>query len=222
MSAVALATLDRWVDGRHDIELRDIAHAMNARMGSRGWVWASSRLLCRTLLGRGATRAAERVQELVDNGEFYRVSARGRGQGRGRTLYFKGWANRLAVLRQLEEQRMPLDAIHAAERAFEDYRRRLSFYAKRTDTLGEQHSPLQEGGTTKKDGRTTPDRPLRASHGPPPEIPVAPASLQTPPSAGRLVKQGFERPWNPLNHHGQRLRELRESSAKTPESRPDP
>jgi hypothetical protein len=197
--ALSLAALDHRVDSRQDVELRDIAHALNARMGARGWVWLSSRTLTRVVLRRGATRVPERIQELIDSGEFYRVTARGRGHGKGRTLYFKGWANRLAVLSQLQEQWMPLDAIHAAERAFADHRRRISFFSRTNVTPGWRHSLLHGGGPSEKDGRKTPDRPIRASHGPPRQPPTANPKAST------------SQPYRLLAKHGLDLRRLRDA-----------
>jgi hypothetical protein len=178
--ASALSDLDRWVDGRHDVELRDIGHAMNILIGPRGYRWMSHRLLTR-----------------IDMGELCRVTARGRGAGKGRTLYFKPWASRYAVLRELDENKMPLAAVHAAERFLEAFAQRVLFRRKNV-THGERHSLPQGEALTRKDGPTGPRQFFLAPRGSPTPSQPSPALRLTP------------RRDTALSRHGERLRRLRD------------
>src|ERR1700682_258332 len=80
---------DTYIDTRQDAELRDVYNALKGEIQARGGVaWLSTRTLCGKKLYRGHSRVQELVAELVRRGQVRRVSAPGRGRGRGRTLYW--------------------------------------------------------------------------------------------------------------------------------------
>ena len=227
--ALALADLDRHIDSLREARAWAIGHAINGRMGRRGYAWLSVRLLLRDICHCSWPEGQAIIRELLAAGEFYQVTAPGRGPDGAvaHTLYFKGWAHRDVLERELRTHNMPLEAFLHVERCFKDFRARVSFFAHRSVAGEQQHSPPQEGGTTKKDGRSAPDRPLRASHDPPPQLQIAAEQRPNTPSLGRLSKPGLPAPpepprplWNPLNHHGQRLRELREKAHSTADNSP--
>lgn len=188
-----LSALDGRVEGRHDIELRDIRHALNARLGyCGGYAWLSQRTLTKVVLGRCTGRALERVQELVDMGEFCRVTARGRGQGKGRTLYFKPWPSlRHAVLRELANQKMPLAATHAAERCFDRHLERV-FFRQKNGAPRHQQGVSKRDSQTEKDERTALDRPISDPNGPPGSHPTPSPRASAPQPIRLLSKHGRE------------------------------
>jgi hypothetical protein len=165
-------------------------------MGRRGWAWLSARLLLRDICHCSWPEGQAIIRELVASGEFYQVTASGRGPDGAvaKTLYFAGWAHRDVIEGELRKHHMSLEAFLHVERCFRAFRDRVSFFARRNVAREQRQGLSQERGTTKKDARTARDVPLRASHGPPRQTPIQPDRRPTPPSDGRLAKHGLEQP----------------------------
>src|SRR5579859_4519831 len=138
-------------------------------MSAKGFVWLAERLLFREICHCGWTEGIGLVMELVASGEFFRITARGRGPDGAvaHTLYFKGWVPQPVLEAQLREHHMPLEAFLQLERCLREYRRRVSFFAQRSGAAQHQHRDPQGDLTTRKDARPTRGRPSRASHSPP-------------------------------------------------------
>jgi hypothetical protein len=199
---------DYWVENLHDVQLRNIRHAIKARMRRRGYAWLSERLLLRSICRCGWSEGLGLIGELVQVGEFYRVTARGRGQGKGRTLYFNGWVSANVIREQLELHKMPLAAYHAAERCFAHFRARVSFFRHINDAGEHRQDSVKTESQRERTGATAPDQSFRAPRGSPPTSQTPPPSLMTP------------RRWTALARHEQRMRQLqaqREANIRGPD-----
>jgi len=178
-----------WVDGQEDVEDRDVLNALRPILQAHGGMaWLSRRTFSRKVLRRGDSRSLDIAARLVRRGELCRVSAPGRGRGRGRTLYWLPATPRLRVLRELEAEGMPLSAIHAAERFF-----------LRPKNGAQEHRQQSPRGTeqTKKDARLP-----RAVLTPFPTGPPGPQPMpaKTP---------GTPRIYGPLTKHAEAMRRFR-------------
>lgn len=177
----------RWVDSDRDIELRDVSNALRGRLQrTRGIAWLSHRTLCHQLLRRGHSRTPDLIRELVQMGEVCRVSARGRGYGKGRTLYWLPGAHKSVVLAELEREKMPAAAIAEA----------LSFFPSSKAPRGERTQSLRSStfGTDKNKVSLAPlGEHSRAPSGPLSPRPAPHVRPSTPPPLGRLARHGLER-----------------------------
>lgn len=195
--ATSLAEVRRFTRDRRDAQIRNIGHAITSRMHPRqGYAWLSERLLFRDICHCSWGEGIELVQELIAAGEFYRVTARGPGRGRGRTLYFRGWANANVIRHELEENAMPLAAFHHVERCLAEYKARvtarISFFDRLNDAAEHRHRLPQRGVTKEKDGRKAPDHPSRAAPGSPRAGQIRPSGLETPRRVTALSRHGAE------------------------------
>jgi hypothetical protein len=181
-----------WVASKKETRLRVVESAIRQRCQDCGGVaMISRRTLTATVLFRSSTETMGYVDELVRRGSIRRVSAPGRGRGRGRTVYFLPNASKKRVLRVIRMEGLPHRALVAA----------LSFFSRpKNGTDGDRQQPLskeRERLIKKKDARATragPSPPLSGPQRPPPTLAQEPS---TSPSLGRLVKHGY-RPLTPL------------------------
>ncbi len=183
-----------YVHNRHDAELRDVSYAMRALLQQHGGIaWFSRRRLSHRLLYRGSSRTLDVIRELVEMGELCRVSAPGRGQGRGRTLYWLPRVTKTRVLRELKREAMPYRAIVDALRFF--IRPENGTEGHRQQSLRSSTSGTELRKRTARDARSTPQ-----SHDPP-KLAVLPpsAGLPLPPPRRGLAKHGVRlvRPADP-------------------------
>lgn len=183
-----------FVNNRYEAERRDVLLAVRFLLQRRGGIgWFSRRYLANKALHRGSSRSFEHVQSLIAMGELCRVSARGRGHGKGRTLYWLPGVPRAKVMHELEEEGMPLAAVRAAERFFLTPKKEPSW--DRTQSL----RGLHPSGPEKKDARAVKLNGPRPRDHPPP-LPSGPRRPQpkpnqvsgAPPSLRRLARPGLE------------------------------
>lgn len=174
-----------YVNSQRDVELRDVSNALrHVCQRNGGYAWLSRRTLCHRFLYRGATRTLELVEQLVELGEIRRVSAPGRGHGRGRTLYWLPATRKRVVLRELKREGMPVQAFWDA----------LRFFAlPENGTQGYRSQSLRFTQGLITDEKGSPAAPAKRSR-----APSAPKRLVTdhnakpsaPPSTRRLSKHG--------------------------------
>src|SRR5258708_576902 len=154
-------------------------------------VWLSSRTLTRDRLYRGTTETLRLARQLAAAGHVGRVTARGRGRGKGRTLYFLPSAKKWQVLLELRRGDMPHAAIVQAL-GFFLRRERIASGENVTDQA--QQRSLRSSTFETETGKGAPAEPAQRSRAP--SVPsrqasrgVSPAG-NTPPSDRRLAKHG--------------------------------
>ena len=198
--ALALAALDHHIESRREARAWSLAHAIKNRMGRKGWHWLSERLLFRDICHTSWTEGQELVAELVQAGEFYRITARGRGPDGAvsRTLFFYGWVDRRLLEGQLQKHNMPLEAFLQLERCLKHHLARVSFFRHRSDAAEHQQGDPHGDLKTRKDARYSRGRPARASHSPPRAVTNPPAWRPATPSDGRLSEHASGSPPEPL------------------------
>jgi hypothetical protein len=156
-----------------------------------GMVWLSSRTLTRDRLYRGTTETLRLARELAADGHIGRVTARGRGRGKGRTLYFLPSAKKWQVLLELRRQDMPHAAIVAALGFFV---RKERIASTKNVTDGAQQRSLRSstfGTEAEKGAPAAPARRARAPSEPPRQASQHVSDGGgTPPSDRRLPKSG--------------------------------
>jgi hypothetical protein len=197
--ALSLDALDQWIDDRRDSRAWALGHQITRRMrsrsgkSSRGYVWLAERLLFRDICHCGWSEGIGLVMELVDAGEFYRITAPGRGPAGAvsHTLYFKGWVDRRLLEAELRKHNMPLEAFLELDRCLADHRRRVSFFRSANGAV--QHQQGEPHGALKRErtDATASGRPSRATRDPPRAVKPAPAARPTTPSDGRLSEPAF-------------------------------
>jgi hypothetical protein len=154
-------------------------------------VWLSARTLANTRLFRGSTETLRLARELADEGHIGRVTARGRGRGKGRTLYFLPSAKKWRVLEELRREDMPPAAI-AKVVAF--FARRESFASRINVTNGARQQCLGLSTVGTESLKGAPDKPAQRSRAPsvpPRKPPKGTPNHSAPPSTRRLGKHGF-------------------------------
>jgi len=145
----------------------------------RGMIWLSTRLLCRKLMFRDATATMALRAQLVAERKICYVSAHGRGQGRGRTLYWLPAASQKQVLRVLHEEKMPAAAIEDAKRLF---------LRPKNDLVEDRHQSPKAGTEREADARFPRAVPIRGPSPPPDPDESTAAAPSSPPFLERLTK----------------------------------
>jgi hypothetical protein len=186
-----------FVHDKHESRLQQLEQSIRFYCRSNkqtpGMVWLSARTLSGDRLFRGTSETLRLARELAAAGHIGRVTARGRGRGKGRTLYWLPSTKKWRVLAELRREDMPHAAIVAAI-AFFVHRERVVSAENVTDGVRQQSLGLSTFGTETEEG--TPAAPARRARAPsePPSLQPEPSNVpSTPPSDGRLSSPGLSR-----------------------------
>ena len=176
----------RWIDTKDDARMWQLELILRAEcQAGRGMMWLSARTLSRRVMFKSISELNRLRDRLVATKRICYVTAPGRGQGKGRTLYWLPTVRERHVLRALREEKMPDRAI-ARARAF--------FLRPENDSPEERQQPLRSTDLVaeerNKDARARAER-LPPPNGPPRPQPTPNKATSTPPSLGRLTKHGF-------------------------------
>jgi hypothetical protein len=176
-----------WIETKNDARKLELELLLRRQCQiGRGMMWLSTRLLCRRLMYRDATEVMKIRAQLAAEGRICFVTALGRGQGRGRTLYWLPSCRPKVVLRVLREEKMPSRAIEQAMRFF--VRPKNEMDADRQEGLSTSYPAL----SLKKDARATRAEGLPPQNGPPRPRSEARKATSPPPSLRRLARHGLK------------------------------